>query len=163
MFFCLDGTAGSTGSTGSKYESASWESAVPYVPDVKEGKVIKVYDGDTITIATFVPGSDTLFRFSVRLTGIDTPELKSHDVREKALAKRAQVALSDKILGRVVRLEGVALEKYGRLLATVRCDGESVSLNQWMFDQGHAVAYAGGTKERPSHWVTTDVNVDDDL
>lgn len=164
MFLCL---SGSSIPSVSKYESASWESTVPYVPDVKEGKVIKVYDGDTITIASFVPGSDILFRFSVRLAGIDTPELKSHDAREKALAKRAQVALSDKIFGRVVRLEDVKLEKYGRLLATVLCDcdGESVSLNmnQWMLDQGHAVAYGGGTKERPANWVTRNMEIDDEL
>jgi len=130
------------------YKDASWATTVPYVPDVKEGKVIKVYDGDTITIATFVPGSRKLYRFSVRLNGIDTPEMKSKNTDEKLLARKAQVVLSEKIMGKVVKLNDVSMEKYGRLLATVVYNDQDI--NQWMVDEGHAIKYDGGTK---THFV----------
>ena len=134
--------------SSSRYEDASWKTTVPYVPDVKEGKVIKVYDGDTITVAAFVPGCRTMYRFSVRLDGIDTPEMKTKNEEEKLLAHKAQEDLSGKVLGEMVELENVSMEKYGRLLATVVHKG--VNMNQWMIDQGHAKEYHGGTK---SHFV----------
>lgn len=133
-----------------KYEDATLETSIPFVPDVKEGKVIKVYDGDTITIATYVPGSKNLYRFSVRLNGIDTPEMKTHNLQEKQLATKARDALSSRIYGKVVQLKEVSFEKYGRLLATVMYNNEN--MNQWMLDEKHAVPYNGGTKQRPASW-----------
>ena len=49
-----------------------------FIPPLKTGKVIKVYDGDTITIASRVPGlyNSPIYKFSVRLNGIDSPEMK---------------------------------------------------------------------------------------
>ena len=130
------------------YKNASWETTIPFVPDVKEGKVIKVYDGDTITIASLIPGSTTMYRFSVRLNGIDTPEMKSKNETEKLLTHNAQRELSEKVLGKVVHLKDVSMEKYGRLLATV--DYKNQNITQWMIDKGHAVKYDGGTK---THFV----------
>ena len=55
-----------------------WKDTVPFTLPLKNGYVIKVYDGDTITIANRLPliNDDTIYRFSVRLNGIDTPEIK---------------------------------------------------------------------------------------
>ena len=57
-----------------------------FVPPVNSGRVIKVYDGDTITIASKVPGlkNSPIYKFSVRLNGIDTPEIKGKNEDEKA-------------------------------------------------------------------------------
>lgn len=43
---------------------------------VLECKVLDCYDGDTITVAIFYPGTDDLCSVRVRLVGIDTPELR---------------------------------------------------------------------------------------
>ena len=43
------------------------------------------------------------------------------------------------------------MEKYGRLLATVICDG--VNVNTWMLENKYAVSYDGGTKIIPDEWV----------
>ncbi len=141
-----------TASTSISYlTDASWENTVPFVPPVTSGKVIKVYDGDTITLAAKLPhDTSPVYRFSVRLTGIDTPEIKGASTREKELAKKARTALSDHILGKIVYLEDVSTEKYGRLLATVFY--ENTNINQWMLDNKYAVAYDGGTKQRPEEW-----------
>lgn len=124
----------------------------PFVPPVTEGKVIKVYDGDTITIAAKLPYSNSpIYKFSVRLLGIDCPEIKGSTEKEKELAKQARDALSERISGKMVCLRNVSTEKYGRLLADVYIDGEC--LNTWMLVRKYAVKYDGGTKSKPSEWI----------
>ena len=126
--------------------NVSWKTCVPYVPNVTGGKVIKVYDGDTITIASRLNNStdDTIYRFSVRLTGIDCAEIKSKTEFEKNLAICARDALHGKIIDKFVDLKNVSVEKYGRLLANVYCDG--LFINDWMLQNGYAVPYDGGKK-----------------
>jgi endonuclease YncB( thermonuclease family) len=124
---------------------------VPFVPPVTCGKVIKVYDGDTITIASRLPFTDSpIYKFPVRLLGIDCPEIKGSTETEKNLAKSARDALSSRINGKMVILKNVSTEKYGRLLADVYIDG--ANMNQWMLDNNYAVKYDGGTKSRPDNW-----------
>jgi micrococcal nuclease len=137
-------------SDGATDEKPTWANTKPYVPRVSQGLVIKVYDGDTITIAAKIPGDDTSYRFSVRLNGIDCPEIKGKNDDEKELAQKGKKAMSDLVMGEVVQLEGVKLEKFGRLLATVMYNGHD--LNQWMLDQHFALPYGGGTKEVDFDW-----------
>lgn len=131
----------------------TWKTAIPYIPPVREGKVIKVYDGDTITIATILPNTTdkTVYRFSVRLLGIDSAEIKGSTFAEKECAIKARDALTKKIMGKMIVLKNVSLEKYGRVLADVYCD--EVHINGWMLENGLAVAYDGGTKHRPNEWL----------
>ena len=130
--------------------NATWDNSKSYIPHVTGGKVIKVYDGDTITIATKLKGDECLYRFSVRLNGIDTPELKTKNTHEKEHAIVARDALHDKIFDKMVELKNVSMEKYGRLLADVYFEG--VCLNSWMIDNNYAVAYDGNTKQKPDEW-----------
>ena len=144
----------------------TWKTTKPFVAPVSRGKCIKVYDGDTITVATRLPFdrtvnkalADTVFRFAVRLAGIDCPEIKGKTNTEKARALVARDVLKDKILDKHVILKNVMTEKYGRLLADVYVveNGREVWLNKWMLDNGHAVFYDGGTKKVPEDWTTED-------
>ncbi len=128
------------------YPNVAWADTIPFVPPVKTGYVIKVYDGDTITIASKLPyDSSPLYRFSVRLNGIDTPEIKGKTDEEKTAAKRAQKALENIILNKNIILKNVATEKYGRILADVYL--EDLHLNKWLIDNGYAVKYDGGKKQ----------------
>ena len=138
--------------------SVKWQDCKTFVPDVTFGKVIKVYDGDSITIATvatvFTNLFDTgIYRFSVRLNGIDTPELRTKNEREKKAARFVQQKLEAKVLGKYVNLKNVKYEKYGRLLCDVFVDGEDVSINQWLLNNKLAVQYDGGTKNSPEDWL----------
>ena len=123
-----------------------------FVPPLKTGTVIKVYDGDTITIASKVPGlyNSPIYKFSVRLNGIDTPEMRTKDEDEKEIAILARDALSEKIMGKEIRLENVKTEKYGRLLCDIYL-GQS-HLNQWLIDNKYALPYDGGAKVIPESW-----------
>lgn len=134
----------------SELQDSTWDNTEPFSPDVKFGKVIKVYDGDTITIAAKPYEHYPVYRFSVRLNGIDTPELKTHNENEKKHAVMARDALKDRIFGKFVELKNVSFEKYGRLLADVYLDGEN--LNEWLIMNNFATKYDGGTKEKPAEW-----------
>ena len=52
-----------------------------FYPNIKKGRVIKVYDGDSITVAARIPElkNDTIYKFSIRLNRIDTPELRTNN------------------------------------------------------------------------------------
>ena len=129
-----------------------WKDTIPFVPPVDKGMVIKVYDGDTITIASKLPYIESpLYRFSVRLNGIDCPEIKGKSEIEKECAQIAKKELSDLILNKIVSLKNVETEKYGRILADVYLD--DLNLNKHMVDKRLAVVYDGGTKISPSNWM----------
>lgn len=123
-----------------------------FVPPLKTGKVIRVYDGDTITIASRVPGlyNSPIYKFSVRLNGIDAPEMTGKDADEKEIAIKARDALTAKILGREIRLENIQTEKYGRLLTDIYLGNTHV--NKWMIEERYAVVYDGGKKVIPTSW-----------
>lgn len=125
-----------------------------FVPPVYAGRVVKVYDGDTITLAAMIPcmGNEP-FKFSVRLRGIDTPEMKTKDEDEREAAVIARDAVASMIDGKIVSLADVATDKYGRLLADVIMPSSGRSLSEWLIEQRHAVAYDGGTKYRPRSWL----------
>ena len=127
-----------------------------YIPNISSGKVVKVYDGDTLTIANRISIGDQysseVYRFHVRLNGIDTPEIKSKNPHTKMLAIRARDAVSRLLGGKIVQLRNVSLEKYGRLLADVYLD--DLHINEWMIHQGYATRYTGGAKQIPAEWET---------
>jgi micrococcal nuclease len=140
----------------------NWKTTKPFVPPVSNGKCIKCYDGDTITIATRLPFdqymgkklTNIVYRFPVRLNGIDCPEIKGKTPAEKALAIVARDELKKKILDKHIILKNVATEKYGRLLADVYVveNGQEIWINKWMLDMNYAVKYDGGTKQIPEEW-----------
>lgn len=132
-------------------ENVEYRDTIPFVPPIQYGKVIKVYDGDTITIASVLPNTtEPIYRFSIRLNGIDTPEIRGKTQEEKELAIQVRDALYEKIYGKMVELRNVGNEKYGRVLAEIYLDGENI--NQWLVDENFAVAYDGGKKHRPASW-----------
>jgi endonuclease YncB( thermonuclease family) len=131
-----------------------WEDTVEFTFPITGGQVIKVYDADTITIASKLPyDSSPLYRLSVRLNGIDTPEIKGKDIsdEEKDSAKIARDFVSNLLLNKYIRLENVESEKYGRILADVYLD--NVHVNALLIKERYAVRYDGGTKIKPKSWL----------
>lgn len=137
-------------------EKINYDDTVVFIPTIEKAKVIKVYDGDTFTIACRLKFDDyetnKYYRFSVRIRGIDTPELKTKNATEKKLALEAKTELTTKIYSRIVELKNVEYEKYGRILADVYFDG--INIGQSMIDDKYAVAYDGKTKNIPKEWTS---------
>lgn len=127
-------------------DNINYENTVPFIPPVKYGKVVKVYDGDTITLASKILNGSEIYRFSVRLNGIDSPEIKGKTEEEKQSAIKSRDALKDLIYNKCVKLSNVKTEKYGRILAEVYLD--DLHVNKWLLDNKLAEPYDGGTKKK---------------
>ena len=134
-------------------------------------KVIDAYDADTVTVALTL--GDELCAFKVRLTGIDTPEMRPPRARpnreqEKRMAVRARntligwvtsgddpepdVRYSRRRLRReffepnrkLVWLRAGPFDKYGRLLGELfEQSGGGGAFNQRLLDAGLARPYDG--------------------
>jgi endonuclease YncB( thermonuclease family) len=114
-------------------------------------KVLSVYDGDTITIGFKFRGN--YWKSSLRIYGIDTPELKPRRqgrteesiIQEKEAAEKARDYLSGRILGKLITVKFNKLnDKYGRLLGEVFLGREN--LVETMIGLGMGYEYGGGKK-----------------
>jgi micrococcal nuclease len=80
------------------------------------GKVVGIADGDTLTL--LVDKTQT----KVRLEGIDTPE------RAQPFGRKAGQALAKKVFGKVVQVDDLGKDRYGRTLGIVRLGTRDVNL-----------------------------------
>jgi len=93
-----------------------------------DGRVIKVHDGDTITVFY------QLQPVKIRLWGIDAPELDQDDGWKSALALR-------KLLwGKKVLIEPRDKDRYGRLVAIIYVH-DTLNVNKWLVKEGWAWVY----------------------
>jgi len=110
------------------------------------------YDGDTITFN--IPDVHPLFgeKISVRVNGIDTPEIKTKNSCEKSAGRSAR-SLVENLLKRAKRIDlvNIGRDKYFRILADVVFDGRN--LKDVLLGQNLAYAYDGGTK-KPPNWCS---------
>jgi hypothetical protein len=88
-----------------------YEETVPFTFPITQGHVVKVYDGDTITIAAKMPYNyeSPLYRFPVRLNGIDTAEIKGKTPDEKEAARIAKTELQTLLLHKDVVLKNILI------------------------------------------------------
>ena len=112
-------------------------------------KVDNIVDGDTIDVLIDL-GFDILFSSRVRLAGIDTPESRTKDLKEKALGLESKEYLKKHLKDAksvVIKTEKMdSSEKYGRILGWVYVNGDTESLNDKMINDGYAWGYMGDTK-----------------
>lgn len=128
------------------------KSSVPFSFPITEGIVVKVYDGDTITIVAKLPYDESpLYKISVRINGINCAEIKGKNDDEKQCAQIAKIEVSNMILHRKVELRNVQSEKYGRMLADVFID--NINIGEHLLNAKLAVSYDGGTKRCPKSWM----------
>src|SRR5262249_33242048 len=93
-------------------------------PDQLDGKVVRIVDGDTITV--LVDGQ----QIRVRLNSIDAPE-KGQDY-----AQRSRQALADLVFGTEVRVETHGKDRYGRIIGDVHVG--STLVNEVLVREGWA-------------------------
>jgi micrococcal nuclease len=112
-------------------------------------KVENVVDGDTIDVLIDL-GFDILFQSRVRLAGIDTPESRTKDLKEKVLGLESKEYLKKALKDAksvVIKTEKMnSTEKFGRILGWIYVNGDTVSLNDMMINDGYAWGYMGDTK-----------------
>jgi endonuclease YncB( thermonuclease family) len=123
-------------------------------------RVVDVYDGDTVTIASIEPGRASARFDKLRLYGIDTPEkVVRRNAPNRDLEKRAALIVTEwvrkQILGKIVYVKFYGEDKYGRKLGDIfqictgpdGCQALEQSLNKLLVLMMYAVAYDGKTKK----------------
>ena len=117
-----------------------------------EAKVLNVVDGDTLDLLVDL-GFSVHHRIRVRLHGINTPESKTTDIKEKELGLKAKDYTKDWINRHpqvFVSTVKDKKEKFGRILANIYSDEtKTVSLNESLVDAGYARVYNG---EKRTGW-----------
>ena len=114
--------------------------------DIPNVKFIGNYDGDTIKVD--IPGFHALFGagITVRLYGVDAPELKSRNKCERQKALEAKKLVYGILMNaKVLDLKQTRRDKYFRILARVYADGVDVS--QKLIEKKLAYPYFGCTKD----------------
>ena len=91
------------------------------------GKVVGVSDGDTITVLRDKHPE------RIRLYGIDCPE------KRQPFGKRAKQFTSELVFGKVVEVEPVTTDRYGRTVAFVRV--ENITVNEELIKEGLGWVY----------------------
>lgn len=154
--------------------SATYDGSPPFT--IEGGflcKVLDIYDGDTFTVATVLPGFG-LTRITCRLQGIDTAEMKyspnalyREELKDLAYRARNRVAMELVTLPenfslesrisrnelrrlcsesqRLVTVVFAGMDKYGRCLATVPLEN-GVTLSEILISENLGLEYSGGTK-----------------
>jgi len=108
-------------------------------------KYVKNYDGDTITFNISYVHPIIGESISVRVNGVDTPEIKGKCEKEKIDARIVKIFVSNELKNaKTIDLINVNREKYFRILADVVYDGKN--LKEELIKNGLAVEYNGGTK-----------------
>jgi len=129
-------------------------------------RLVDVYDGDTITC--IIPLFNHFYKFHIRLSDLDTCEIKSknEELKHKALLARQKIIdivcennnldlhcsrkdiqkyLLDNVF--IVWLECLSFDKYGRLLANVyKSEDDTKSFSSILIDLHLGYHYDGGKK-----------------
>jgi endonuclease YncB( thermonuclease family) len=95
-------------------------------PQLLEGKVTRVTDGDSLWVEPAAPGAPV----ELRLEGIDAPEIC------QAWGAEARQALSELVLGKEVSVKTVGRDTHGRTLGTLYLATQNI--NKLMVQEGHA-------------------------
>ena len=93
--------------------------AAPASADTLTGKVVKVADGDTITVL-----DNTNTQHRIRLQGIDVPE------RKQAFGNASRKHLASLVANKEVIVKWDKGDRYGRTVGTVLVDGQDANLAQ---------------------------------
>jgi micrococcal nuclease len=121
----------------------------PYVYRIRS--VHKVVDGDTID-ADIDLGFDISLTKRIRLAGIDTPESRTTDAYEKKLGLEVKDWLKHRLeFAKDILIKTElpdSTEKYGRIIGHLFINGEEISINNQMVNEGYAWEYDGGTKKK---------------
>ena len=108
--------------------------------------IVKVVDGDTVDVDIDLGFDVWLRNQRIRLYGIDTPECRTRNKREKANGLLAKKYVQETlIVGRTYALRTKEKGKFGRYLGEIKVG--RTTINKLLLKEGLAVAYTGQSKK----------------
>ena len=114
-------------------------------------KIVYIYDGDTMHVV--FKEYDQYYRWNCRIMGVDTPELRTKNEKEKKAGYAIRDILREMLMNKIVKVKCDEFDKYGRLLLDVYIPAELTGTNEeqllseWLISNKYAYAYGGGTKQ----------------
>ena len=118
-----------------------------------DATLVRVIDGDTVRLRVsktldfgFYIHQEVSTEQNFRLYGIDTAEIRGEQRPEGLDAKAAVERLLT--IARSIKVRTYKPDKYGRWLVDI-CTIDTLGaqhINQWLIDNGYAVAYDGGKR-----------------
>ncbi|MEM8634974.1 MAG: thermonuclease family protein [Pseudomonadota bacterium] len=100
--------------------------------------VVRVIDGDTVRVRAHIWVNQSV-EVSVRLAGVDTPEIYRPACREERVYADAAKTTVESLVGEELFLTNVAHGKYaGRVVAGI-LTSDGVDLGEYLLNNGHAV------------------------
>ena len=119
-------------------------------------ELVKIIDGDTIDVNLDLGFEVVLKKQRIRLYGINTPESRTRDLEQKKYGLAAKARLRELLeeanqITVKTEIDKKARGKYGRILGTIYAG--STNINNLLIDEGHAIAYYGGTKRTNKWWL----------
>ena len=129
---------------------------VPYFNFKNKSFIAKpchVYDGDTFSVIFDYRGE--LIKYRCRCYGYDTPEMRpllknpnrDHEKKLAYAAKARIIELLEAHPSKLIKIECLDFDKYGRLLIKAFNNVNEKSINEIMVEEGHGKWYDGGTKD----------------
>lgn len=104
-----------------------------------DADVVRVYDADTIWANLYLGFDVALAGQSVRILGIDAPEVRGPEQERGIIARDALRARLPQGTQIDICTDGRERDNFGRILAHIFLDGED--LGQWLLEQGLVAPY----------------------
>jgi micrococcal nuclease len=114
-----------------------------------KAKVVKVVDGDTIDVEIDL-GFDIRIDQRCRLYGVDTPETRTRNKKEKEAGLKSKQFVKDQLSSKDILIRSEEYGKFGRPLAIIFYENDAgvmVNLNKTLISNKLAKEYFGGKKE----------------
>ena len=115
----------------------------------------RIYDGDSITVTIDLGFHAAIRERSMRIMGVDTPELRGEsDLHEEAGRAVRDLLRTTVLPTHKLIVESKELDKYGRILGNLYIStemmvaGQEFGLREYLIAMGLAVPYDGGTKHK---------------
>ena len=116
-------------------------------------KILRVVDGDTVDIDIDLGFGIWMHKERVRMMGIDTPESRTRDKVEKAFGLASKARLKELLPVGSIQVLKTEIDrsgedkkgKFGRILGDFIIEDKRAT--DILIEEGHAVAYFGGSKE----------------
>ena len=122
--------------------------ACSHTNNFKKVTVVSIYDGDTFKVN--LPCKKEVFckGISVRVKGIDTPEIKTKNIYQKEIALIAKDFTGRLLFDGKIILKNCTRDKYFRMLCDVFIikEKKEINLAKELLSSGLAVKYDGKTK-----------------
>jgi len=120
--------------------------AKPYTLEGRSvlGRVSRVIDGDSMHVSMPIDGH--IWTFPCCLAGIDCPEIRTRNSREKELGYKAKKHVEDLVGNSIICLKLGEFDKYGRLLTTIYTS-ESINVATSLIENNLGREYHGGKRE----------------